>query len=72
MLHAVIAVDLDPVKIKCARRNAEIYGVAHAIDFVVGDYLHITRALVAAPKVSCGNFHPVMVDDNNKRCVRNT
>ena len=39
LFPAVIAIDIDPVKIACARRNAELYGVAYRIEFLVGDYL---------------------------------
>ncbi|XP_025422692.1 trimethylguanosine synthase-like [Sipha flava] len=39
--HRVIAVDVDPTKIKLARRNAEIYGVSEKIDFRVGNCFHI-------------------------------
>ena len=41
----MIAVDLDPIKIKCARRNAQIYGVADRINFICGDFLNVARAL---------------------------
>lgn len=34
----VIAIDLDPTRLACARHNAEIYGVAERIEFVLGDY----------------------------------
>lgn len=37
LLCSVIAVDVDSEKIKIARRNAAIYGVAHKIDFRIGD-----------------------------------
>lgn len=37
----VIAIDIDPVKIACAICNAEIYGVADRIEFIVGDYFDI-------------------------------
>lgn len=41
----VIAIDLDPVRLACARHNATIYGVAHKIDFVLGSFLdYIPRA----------------------------
>ena len=42
MLHnvssAVVAIDIDPVKVACARHNAKLYGVADRIEFIVGDY----------------------------------
>ncbi len=37
----VIAIDIDPVKVACAIRNAEIYGVSDRIEFIVGDYFHV-------------------------------
>uniref|UniRef100_A0A2S2QLV3 Trimethylguanosine synthase n=1 Tax=Sipha flava TaxID=143950 RepID=A0A2S2QLV3_9HEMI len=39
--HRVIAVDVDPAKIKLARRNAQIYGVEKKIDFRVGNCFDI-------------------------------
>ena len=35
---AVVAIDIDPVKVACARHNAKLYGVADRIEFIVGDY----------------------------------
>jgi len=35
----VIAIDKDPNKIKLARSNAAIYGVAHKIEFICADFL---------------------------------
>ena len=43
------------MKIACARKNAEIYGVADRIEFIVGDFFHIMPHL----KVN----HVVMVMD---------
>ncbi|CAJ0573770.1 unnamed protein product, partial [Mesorhabditis spiculigera] len=37
----VIAVDLDPIRLKCAKRNAEVYGVAEHIEFICGDFFHV-------------------------------
>ncbi len=42
------------MKVACAIRNAEIYGVADRIEFIVGDYFHIVPHL----KVSINPFHP--------------
>ncbi|PLW45708.1 hypothetical protein PCASD_07036 [Puccinia coronata f. sp. avenae] len=36
---AVIAIDKDPNKIKLARSNAAVYGVAHKIEFICADFL---------------------------------
>ena len=44
---SVIAIDIDPVKLACARRNAEIYKVADRIDFIQGDYLALIPRLQA-------------------------
>ena len=43
----MIAIDLDPEKIECARHNAAIYGVADRIEFIVGDYLQLAPSLKA-------------------------
>lgn len=43
----VIAIDIDPKKIEYARHNAEIYGVAHKIDFIVGDFFQLAPTLKA-------------------------
>ncbi|XP_055852030.1 trimethylguanosine synthase [Episyrphus balteatus] len=41
----VIAIDIDPEKIKNARHNAKIYGVDQKIDFIIGDYLQLSQSL---------------------------
>uniref|UniRef100_T1JFH1 Trimethylguanosine synthase n=1 Tax=Strigamia maritima TaxID=126957 RepID=T1JFH1_STRMM len=43
----VIAVDIDPSKIRKAYNNAKVYGVADRIEFVVGDYLQLAPFLKA-------------------------
>ena len=45
----MIAIDIDPVKIACAIRNAEIYGVADRIEFIVGDYFDVMPHLKVPP-----------------------
>lgn len=35
----VIAIDIDPVKIDLARNNAEVYGVAQQMEFILGDFM---------------------------------
>ncbi|KAI9343480.1 RNA cap guanine-N2 methyltransferase-domain-containing protein [Zopfochytrium polystomum] len=35
----VIAVDIDPVKIMCAKHNAGVYGVLDKIEFICGDFM---------------------------------
>ena len=42
----VIAIDIDPVRLACAKHNARIYGVYDKIEFVLGDYMKL------APKLS--------------------
>jgi trimethylguanosine synthase len=34
----VIAIDVDPVKISCAKHNAKLYGVLDKIEFITGDF----------------------------------
>lgn len=43
----VIAIDIDEKKIEMAKHNANIYGVADRIEFVVGDYFKIAPTLTA-------------------------
>lgn len=43
----VIAIDIDAKKIEMARHNAEIYGVADRIEFIVGDFLQLSDSLRA-------------------------
>ncbi|KAI9032253.1 RNA cap guanine-N2 methyltransferase-domain-containing protein [Hyaloraphidium curvatum] len=37
----VIAIDIDPVKLRCARHNARIYGVEDKIEFHEGDFFQL-------------------------------
>lgn len=43
----VIAIDIDPKKIQLAERNARVYGVAHKIQFIVGDLFTLAPTLKA-------------------------
>ncbi|KAI8348269.1 RNA cap guanine-N2 methyltransferase-domain-containing protein [Blakeslea trispora] len=43
----VIAIDLDPVKLHCAKKNAEIYGVADRIEFILGNFFDLAPTLKA-------------------------
>ncbi|PSN39430.1 hypothetical protein C0J52_12359 [Blattella germanica] len=43
----MIAIDIDPNKIALAHHNAEVYGVADRIEFVVGDFLTLAPTLQA-------------------------
>lgn len=36
----VIAIDLDPTRLKCAYQNAKVYGVADKIEFICCDFFH--------------------------------
>jgi 23S rRNA G2445 N2-methylase RlmL len=45
-MTVVIAIDMDPVKIACAKHNAKIYGVLDKIEFITGDFFSLS------PKVS--------------------
>ncbi len=47
LLLTVIAIDIDPAKIECARHNAQIYGVADRIEFILGDYFLLADHLKA-------------------------
>lgn len=40
------AIDLDPIKLRCARRNAEIYGVADYITFICGDFFDVAKSFL--------------------------
>lgn len=48
----VIAIDKDPNKIKLARSNAKIYGVAEKIEFVCADFLAWMAGLTTAQTAS--------------------
>lgn len=43
----VIAIDIDPQKIKLAKHNAKVYGVEDRIEFIVGDFLKLAPTLHA-------------------------
>ncbi|KAI8603762.1 RNA cap guanine-N2 methyltransferase-domain-containing protein [Dissophora ornata] len=45
--HRVIAIDIDPVRLMCARNNARIYGVEDRIEFICGDYMTLIPRLKA-------------------------
>uniref|UniRef100_F1KWE8 Trimethylguanosine synthase n=1 Tax=Ascaris suum TaxID=6253 RepID=F1KWE8_ASCSU len=57
----VIAIDLDPVRLRCAARNAQVYGVADRINFICTDFFHFARS----PRV----WLPV-VEDNEQEAGR--
>jgi trimethylguanosine synthase len=39
----VIGIDIDPIKIECAKHNAKIYGVESNIEFICGDFLKLYK-----------------------------
>ena len=41
----VIAIDIDPVKLHCAKHNAKIYGVEDRIEFIQGDFFKLAPTL---------------------------
>ncbi|GFO03286.1 trimethylguanosine synthase-like [Plakobranchus ocellatus] len=45
--NRVIAIDIDEKKLEMARNNAEVYGVADRIEFVLGNYLQLAPTLQA-------------------------
>ncbi|KAG0239997.1 Trimethylguanosine synthase [Actinomortierella wolfii] len=45
--HRVIAIDIDPVRLECAKHNARIYGVEDRIEFILGDYMTLIPRLKA-------------------------
>ncbi|GMT28642.1 hypothetical protein PFISCL1PPCAC_19939, partial [Pristionchus fissidentatus] len=40
----VIAIDMDPVRLKCARENARVYGVEDKIEFILGDFFSVAAS----------------------------
>jgi trimethylguanosine synthase len=47
---AVIALDTSATRLAIARHNAEIYGVADHIEFILGDYISFARSYLSRPK----------------------
>lgn len=43
----MIAIDIDPEKIRLAKHNADIYEVGDRIEFIVGDYTQLYQKLKA-------------------------
>ncbi|KAJ2846811.1 Trimethylguanosine synthase [Coemansia erecta] len=43
----VVAIDIDPVRLSMAKHNAELYGVADRIEFILGDFFELAPSLVA-------------------------
>ena len=40
----ILAIDIDPEKIRLSQNNARVYGVDHRIDFIVADFMQIARS----------------------------
>ena len=53
---------MDPVRLKCARENARVYGVADYIDFICADFFDVAATWAAdkklAPKVDAVFLSP--------------
>lgn len=43
----VIAIEIDPVRLACAKHNARVYGVADRIEFILGSYYDLIPKLKA-------------------------
>jgi trimethylguanosine synthase len=48
----VIALDTSPTRLSLARHNAQIYGVADRIDFILADYISFATAYASSPHPS--------------------
>lgn len=46
----VYAVEMDPIRLKCAIKNAQVYGVADRIQFFLGDFFKIVESFVGSRK----------------------
>ncbi|VVC44277.1 RNA cap guanine-N2 methyltransferase,S-adenosyl-L-methionine-dependent methyltransferase [Cinara cedri] len=78
MCDLVIAIDIDPTKILFAKHNAEIYGVAEKIEFIVGDFFSLASKLKAdvvfmsppwgGPEYSINESFSIALMCNNFNC----
>jgi len=48
----VIALDTSPTRLALARHNAQIYGVADRIEFILSDYLSFAKSHLSLPSLS--------------------
>ena len=56
----VIAIDINPTAVEYARHNAELYGVADRIEFIVGDFCEVdNRGLLRALQCLSARAHRV-------------
>jgi trimethylguanosine synthase len=46
----VIALDTSPTRLALARHNAEVYGVAEHIEFILADYISFARSYLSRPR----------------------
>jgi trimethylguanosine synthase len=52
----VIAIDINPERLAMAKHNAEVYGVADRIEFILGDYLTLIPTLKVSLPLSVPSF----------------
>ena len=60
IVSTVIALDTSPLRLELARHNAQIYGVADRIEFILSDYLSFAKSYLSLPsssKPQSGNSH---------------
>ena len=50
--RTVIALDTSPTRLALARHNAQIYGVADRIEFILSDYLSFAKSYLSLPSSS--------------------
>lgn len=48
----MIALDTSPTRLALARHNAQIYGVADRIEFILSDYLSFAKSYLSLPSTS--------------------
>ena len=44
---SVVAIDIDEEKIKMAKHNAGVYGVAKNIEFITGDFMEVGNLYIS-------------------------
>ena len=50
--YPVIALDTSPTRLALARHNAQIYGVADRIEFILSDYISFAKSYLSLPSLS--------------------
>ncbi|KAJ4482436.1 S-adenosyl-L-methionine-dependent methyltransferase [Lentinula aciculospora] len=48
----VIALDISPIRLALARHNAQIYGVAEHIEFILADYISFAKTYISSPQTA--------------------